>query len=74
MEVLKRNSDEIIWHLVNSFLAGALVVLGSLAGGDFSWRGVVLGFVAGVVVMVTKLKEYWDSERKEYCRTLFCFV
>lgn len=74
MEILRRNKNEILWHLVNSFLAGALVVLGSLAGGDLTMRGVALGAVAGVVVMVTKLKEYWESERGEYMARMFVFI
>lgn len=74
MEILKKNKNEILWHLINSGLAGALVVLGSLAGGDLTFRGVALGVIAGFVVMVTKLKEYWASERGEYCSKAFVFI
>ena len=66
------NLDEIKYHLINSFLAGALVFLGSLTAG-FSWTGVGIGFIAGLVVCLTKFKEYWATQEGEYKRTLSLF-
>ena len=61
----KLNKDEIIYNLINSALAGGLVILGSLTSG-FSWNGVCAGVVAGLVVAVAKFKNYWKTQEGEY--------
>lgn len=71
---LKANFSEILWHLINSFLAGALVFLGSLADGEFSVQGLIAALVASLIVAITKLKEYWDGEAGEYSKNAFSFV
>ena len=64
--VLKKNRQEIIWNLVNSGLAGALVFLGAVADGNISWGGIIASIVAALVVVVTKFKDYWAKEESEY--------
>jgi len=56
---------EIIYNIINSLLAGALVFMGSLTNG-FSWEGLGLAFIAGGVVCITKFKDYWKSQEGEY--------
>lgn len=70
--VLKLNKNEIMYNLINSGLAGGLVFLGSLTNG-FSIEGLCVGIVAGLVVMVTKFKEYWITQEGEYTTKLFSF-
>ena len=77
--VLKFNKDEIIYNLINSALAGGLVILGSLTAG-FSWNGVCAGVIAGLVVAIAKFKDYWKTQEGEYkterrkARRLFTFI
>lgn len=74
-ELLKREEKrEIIWNLINSGLAGGLVLLGSFSTGEFSWRGFILAGVASLIVLLTKFKEYWDGEKGEYSYKLFKFL
>jgi len=70
----EQERKEIIWNLINAGLAGALVFLGSLANGDLTWRGVIAAAVASFVVAVTKFKDYWASEEKDYTSKIFSFV
>jgi hypothetical protein len=71
--VSEENKKEIFYKLVNSFLTGFLVFMGSMTNG-FSWDGVGYGFVASLIVAITKFKEYWDGEAEEYSTRLFNFV
>ena len=59
------NKYEIKYNIINSLLAGGLVILGSLTAG-FSWNGVCAGVVAGLVVAVAKFKDYWKTQEGEY--------
>lgn len=75
LKVLKQNTDEIIYHVINSALAGALVFLGSLtAGQGFTSTGFFSAGVAALIVAATKFKQYWSTQEKEYQKTFFSFV
>ena len=65
---------EIKWNIINSLLSGALVFLGSLADLKFEWIGVGAAFIVAVIVAITKFKDYWDGEKKEYSSKLFKFL
>ena len=63
----KLQKREIKYHLINSGLAGMLVFLGSLTSGSgVTVQGVSAGFLAGVVLGLSKFKEYWTTQKKEY--------
>lgn len=71
---------EIKYNLINSAIAGGLVFLGSLTpifASEFSWFnlsiGVGSGLVIGLIVFLNKFKDYWDSEKDEYCTTTKIF-
>ena len=74
MSVLKKNKDEIIWNFVNSGLAGFLVFLGACADGNLTWKGIGMALIAGALVIATKFKEYWMSEKSEYTKRIFNFM
>lgn len=55
------------WNLVNSCLAGGLVLLGNFMGaGEITLRGFVTALGAGLLVTLTQFKNYWDSEKEDY--------
>lgn len=68
------NKKEIIYNIINSFLAGALVFLGSLTNGGFSFESLGLAVTASLVVMITKFKNYWEKEEPEYSKKLLNFL
>jgi len=71
--ISEQNKKEIFWNLLNSGLAGGLVFLGSLTNG-FSWEGICAGVVAALIVAITKVKQYWDGEKREYSNKIFNFI
>ncbi|MCK9595423.1 MAG: hypothetical protein M0R35_07100 [Candidatus Omnitrophica bacterium] len=73
--ISQKNKKEIFWNIINSFLAGSLVFLGSLSSGRLSWQGIVFGLIASFIVAITKFQNYWKKEESEYCKTkIFSFV
>lgn len=61
---------EIMWNVINSLLAGGLVLLGSFTNG-FSREGMVLAIIASGIIAVSRFKEYWAQEEQEYkCYTI----
>ncbi len=60
------NKKEIIWNLVNSFLAGGLVFIGALTTGKLSWESVGIAILVAIGVMMTKFADYWKKEESEY--------
>lgn len=67
--------QEIIYNIINSLLAGALVLLGSCADGEISQRGFIIALVAAGIVAITQFKNYWDAEAKDYkCTQLFSII
>jgi len=71
---LKDNRNEIIYNLINSGIAGALVFAGSLAAGSITLQGICAAVGASLVVALTKFREYWASEKKEYITSIFNFI
>ena len=67
-------SKEIIWNVVNSVLAGALVLLGECADGQITKAGFMIAIVAGAIVALSQFKDYWQKEKREYETKLFSFV
>ena len=69
----KKNRKEIFYHIINSLLAGLLVLLGSFADGDLSWKGFLFALFASAVIAIQKFKDYWDSEKSEYMNKIGTF-
>ena len=73
-KVLSKNKEEIIYHLINSGLAGSLVLLGSFTAGGFSLAGFLTAAVASLIVAVTKFRDYWTTQETEYKKSIFNFL
>jgi hypothetical protein len=73
-------NKEIQWNLVNSGLAGALVLLGSFSTGNITMQSFSFALIASLAVAVTQFKDYWTKEEEEYrkkCpnrKKLFSFI
>lgn len=70
----EQNKHEIIYNLINAGIAAALVMLGSFTSGEINFRGICFGMIAGLIVLLTKFKEYWDGEKSEYSKKIFNFI
>jgi hypothetical protein len=62
----ENQKKEICYHIVNSVLAGGLIFFGTLLNGSLSWKGVAVALLASAIVAITKFKDYWECEKKEY--------
>jgi hypothetical protein len=54
-------NKQIMWNLVNSGLAAALVFLGAFTTGTVTFSSVVAALAAGLIVGVTQFKDYWNK-------------
>jgi hypothetical protein len=72
--MIKKNKNEILWNIVNSLLAGFLVLFGNLASGEITGKGLVAALMAFFIVAITQFKNYWDGEKGEYASKMFNFV
>lgn len=70
----EKQRKEIFWNAVNSGLAGVLVFLGGIANGGLTWKGTGAAVVAALIVAITKFKDFWGREKKEYSKMLFAFA
>lgn len=61
----EENKHEIKYNLINSFLAGLLVFLGSLTTG-FSLIGLGVGLIAAFTTATLKFCNYWEKQANEY--------
>jgi hypothetical protein len=71
---MKSQKKEITWNLINSVLAGGLVLLGACSGGNISWDSFAAAFIASAVVALSQFRDYWTSEKAEYSTKLFKFL
>ena len=70
----KQNRHEIFFNLINCFMAGGLVFLGSLTSGGITREGLFFSVVASLIVFITKFSNYWATQESEYKKNLFNFV
>jgi hypothetical protein len=70
----REHKNEIYYNLINSFLAGGLVLLGSLTTGDIDKNSLLIAIGASLIVGLTKFKDYWDGEKKEFSTHMFSFI
>ena len=63
---MKTQKQEILWNLINSGLAGILVLLGALTTGGIDVKSFCVALVTALIVAISQFKNYWQSEEKEY--------
>ena len=66
--------SQITWNIVNSLLAGSLVFLGTCLDGELTSRGVVAALMVGLIVAITKFKEFWGLAGKQTSERIFNFL
>lgn len=59
-------NKEIVWNIVNSLLAGALVFLGAFSDGNITGKGLCIAAFAALSVALLQFKDYWQKEKSEY--------
>lgn len=74
MKRKKSQKLEIVWNIINSLLAGALVFVGACTTGSISLNSLGVAAAASLAVALTKFYEYWKKEEGEYCTKLFSFI
>jgi hypothetical protein len=57
---------EILWNIINSGLAGFLVLLGAMTTGNIDIQSLFIAGITALIVAVTQFKNYWQGEEKEY--------
>lgn len=67
------NKKEVIYNLINSGLAGALVLVGAFSNGAITWTGFIAAAAAAGIVFITKFKSYWEKEVNSYKTKLLTF-
>ena len=72
--MIKKNKNEILWNIINSLLAGALVLFGNFTSGEITIKGLCAAFAAFCIVALTQFKNYWDGEKGEYASRMFNFI
>lgn len=54
--------NKITANIINSILAGSLVLLGACTDGEITTKGFILAMAAGGIVAITQFKEFWQKE------------
>lgn len=63
----KDNKNEMMWNLINCFLAFMISFLSILiATNEITMKGFGIAFVTGMIVGITRFQTYWSKEEKEY--------
>jgi len=70
----EKNKNEIIYHLINSALAGGMVFVGAIADGKITPHELMASLGAAGIIALIKFKEYWAGEKGEYSSKLFSWV
>ena len=66
------NKREVVYHLINSGIAGVLVLAGAVAAGGITWSGFMAACGAALVVFLTKFREQWMKHPP--VTGIFCFI
>jgi hypothetical protein len=64
----KDNKHEIYYNMINAGIAGIIALIGSCADGNLTSKGVIVALLTGLLVAIIKFRDYWESEKEEYCK------
>ena len=67
-------AKEIIYNIINSLLAGVLVLLGAFSTGNIDKQALCTAGIAALIVAFSQFKKYWDGEKEQYSTKIFNFV
>lgn len=67
----RQNKYSIYYILIDCLIAGVLVIGGALSTGNVDKTSMVAACGAALVVFLTKFKDYWKSEKSDYCPLFF---
>lgn len=70
----KDNKNEIKYNLINCGLSSGLVFLGGLSTGEITAQLIGISAITGGIIFLTKFKNYWSGEKKEYSNKIFNFI
>ena len=73
-EDFKGQTREIAYNVVNSLLAGALVLAGAFLSGKFTVEVAIAAIAAASKSAIIQIKDYWSKEKSEYCSVLFSWL
>lgn len=65
---------EIIWNIVNSLLAGGLVLFGALSAGNVTLASFGIAIAASAVIAISQFKDYWNETKPLNKKGLFKLV
>jgi len=73
--IWQNEKKEILWNIINSGLAGILVLLGALTTGEITQRSIFIASGTALIIAITQFKNYWQSEESEYkCKKVYGFM
>lgn len=64
------NKEEIIYNIVTSLLAGALVFAGAFVDGNVTKAGIIAALAASAIVAITKFRDWWCKNESSFSRIL----
>lgn len=71
---MKNQTKEITWNIINSLLAGGLVFFGAWTTGNITAESIYASIGASMIVALTQFRDYWATEKDEYCGKVFKFI
>jgi hypothetical protein len=72
--VWRSKKEMFAWNIINSILAGTLVFTGAFTDGIITKNELLIMLGISILVMITKLKEFWDTQEGVYRPMLFHFI
>jgi hypothetical protein len=66
---------KVFWNLINSLIAGSLVIIGSLTDGEVTSKGLMIAIVAGTAIFLSQFRDFWAKEEQEFtAMPMFKFI
>lgn len=67
---IKSQASIIVWHIVNSLIAGGLVMFGALVStGHITLESFGVAVATGGVTALIQFRDFWNEEKPMFCNT-----